>query len=103
MGDPIRALQAAAQIKVITDPDNSLVHQAAVVGNHVYTNLDYIAAGKAKGKMLNLRGKDQGTFIAWDMPTPELRDRFLKEMRNKGINMAGVRIFMYETRTVQLI
>ncbi|ORY31968.1 4-aminobutyrate transaminase [Naematelia encephala] len=91
MGDPIRALQAAEQIRVINDPDNSLVHKASTVGDRLYTELDFMSGGggKGKGKILNLRGKGQGTFIAWDMPSPEKRDAFLIKMRQNGVNMAG--------------
>jgi 4-aminobutyrate aminotransferase-like enzyme len=88
MGDPIRALQAAKQIEIIQKHD--LVSHTASIGAELYKDLEALADGKASGKMLNLRGKSQGTFIAWDMPSPGDRDAFLREMRKRGINMAGV-------------
>lgn len=88
MGDPIRALQAAKQIEIIKK--HNLVSHTASIGAELYNDLEALAGGKASGKMLNLRGKSQGTFIAWDMPSPSDRDAFLREMRKRGINMAGV-------------
>jgi 4-aminobutyrate aminotransferase/(S)-3-amino-2-methylpropionate transaminase len=88
MGDPIRALQAAKQIEIIQSQD--LVKHTAEIGSKIYQSLAELAKGSGSGKILNLRGRDTGTFIAWDMPSPEIRDRFLKKMREGGINMAGV-------------
>ncbi len=88
MGDPIRALQSARQISIIKS--ESLVRSTANVGCQLYSDLNSLAKSKGRGKMTNLRGKNTGTFIAWDMPNPESRDRFLKEMRGRGVNMAGV-------------
>lgn len=31
----------------------------------------------------------EGTFIAFDCETPQMRDGFIKEMRLKGINLGG--------------
>jgi 4-aminobutyrate aminotransferase/(S)-3-amino-2-methylpropionate transaminase len=88
MGDPIRALQAASQISVIKE--HSLVEHTASVGDRLFGRLDELAKSAGAGKMSNLRGKGDGTFIAWDMPTPADRDTLLKDMRNLGVNMAGV-------------
>jgi len=87
MGDPIRALQAASQISVIKE--HSLVEHTASVGDRLFGRLDELAKSAGAGKMSNLRGKGDGTFIAWDMPTPAGRDTLLKDMRNLGVNMAG--------------
>jgi len=88
MGDPIRALQAAKQIEVIKK--DHLVESSGQVGARLYDSLKELSQGKGKGKMKNLRGKGEGTFIAWDMETSQQRDQFLKEMRHVGVNMAGV-------------
>ncbi len=89
MGDPIRAMQAASQISVIKK--HSLVQHTAAIGETLYQRLNHLATdGKGKGKMSQLRGKGDGTFIAWDMPTPSARDALLREMRSLGVNMAGV-------------
>ncbi|KAJ9095818.1 hypothetical protein QFC19_007433 [Naganishia cerealis] len=85
MGDPIRALQASTQIEFIKRHD--LVEQTAAIGSKLYDQLDRLAT--SSGKMLNLRGRDNGTFIAWDMESTSQRDALLKEMRNQGVNMAG--------------
>lgn len=88
MGDPIRALQAAKTIEVINQ--NSLVSATSSIGDRLYASLAKVAEGQGRGKMSGLRGKGQGTFIAWDMVDAGMRDRFLKEMRSRGVNMAGV-------------
>ncbi|KAJ9121552.1 hypothetical protein QFC22_002171 [Naganishia vaughanmartiniae] len=85
MGDPIRALQAATQISVIKQHD--LVEHTASTGRELYAQLEQLA--KSSGKLLNLRGKDNGTFIAWDMESAGQRDALLKAMRSQGVNMAG--------------
>ena len=89
MGDPVRALQAREMIKVIRD--NNLVERTAQVGAYLYDSLLSLAKsapGGSKG-IQNLRGKDAGTFIAWDCDTAETRDRFLARMRLEGVNMGG--------------
>jgi 4-aminobutyrate aminotransferase/(S)-3-amino-2-methylpropionate transaminase len=88
MGDPIRALQAASQISVIKE--HSLVEHTASMGDRLFRRLEELAEDAGKGKMSNLRGKGDGTFIAWDMPSPAARDTLLRDMRNLGVNMAGV-------------
>ena len=42
-----------------------------------------------KGAILSLIWCREGTFIAFDCETPQMRDAFVKEMRLKGINMGG--------------
>lgn len=41
---------------------------------------------KYPDQMRNLRGKGQGTFIAWDTPQ---RDHFLRRMKAAGVNIGG--------------
>jgi 4-aminobutyrate aminotransferase / (S)-3-amino-2-methylpropionate transaminase len=43
-------------------------------------------AKKYPNEIQNLRGKGQGTFIAWDSPR---RDAFLKQMKTVGVNIGG--------------
>ena len=88
MGDPIRTLQAAEQVKIIKS--NDLVSHTASIGSTLYSDLESLANGAAKGKISGLRGKGQGTFIAWDMPSSAARDKFLVTMRNRGVNIGGV-------------
>lgn len=88
MGDPIRAMQAATQIRCIRE--HGLVEHTGRVGDKLYADLSSLASGAAgRGKIHNLRGKDDGTFIAWDMSDAATRDKLLVTMRSKGVNMAG--------------
>lgn len=87
MGDPARTLQAAEQIKIIERDE--LVQHTALVGSALYSSLESLSQGVGKGKLLNLRGKDCGTFLAWDAKDTAQRDDFIKRMRYKGINLGG--------------
>ena len=87
MGDPARTLQAAEQIKIIERDE--LVNHTALVGSALYDSLESLSKGVGKGKLLNLRGKDCGTFLAWDAKDAAQRDEFIKKMRYKGINLGG--------------
>lgn len=57
----------------------------AETGAYLYSGLKDLAS-KYPGRIQNLRGKDRGTFIAWDTPD---RDSFLKKMKTVGINIGG--------------
>jgi 4-aminobutyrate aminotransferase/(S)-3-amino-2-methylpropionate transaminase len=83
MGDPARAILFRAIINEIERLD--LVANAASVGDYLYTNIESLAK-KYPGEFLNLRGKGQGTFIAFDSPR---RDEFLKKAKTVGINIGG--------------
>lgn len=86
-GDPIRALQAREMINIIRE--QNLVQHTKQVGDYVYQGLKTLASTTGSGKLLNLRGKDTGTFIAFDCESPEKRDRFAGLMRSKGVNMGA--------------
>ncbi|GAA5967256.1 hypothetical protein JCM11641_000491 [Rhodosporidiobolus odoratus] len=86
MGDPIRALQARELISFIKA--HGLVQHTAVIGSELYDSLTSLSS-RFPRLMQNLRGKNYGTFIAWDAATPELRDRFVNEMRKVGVVMGG--------------
>lgn len=79
MGDPVRAMQAAAIVKEIQD--NNLLDNVKQVGAYLQENL------RSMTKIENLRGR--GTFIAFDLPTTAQRDKFLYNMRQLGVNMGG--------------
>lgn len=79
MGDPVRAMQAAAIVRDIED--KQLLKNVRQVGAYLQARL------KDMNKLQNVRG--QGTFIAFDLDTPVLRDRFLNDMRQLGVNMGG--------------
>lgn len=89
MGDPTRALFAKTMIEVM-ERDN-LVASTASVGASVYSSLAALTdSGRAgANKIFNLRGEGEGTFIAWDLETPRLRDDFVTNMRKEGVNMGG--------------
>lgn len=85
MGDPIRALQARQILRTIRA--SNLLENVRDVGSHVYSNLETLFAGSA---MSNLRGENQGTFIAWDLPSTKARDDFLVKMRREhGVHLGG--------------
>jgi 4-aminobutyrate aminotransferase/(S)-3-amino-2-methylpropionate transaminase len=83
MGDPARALLFRAIIHEIERLN--LVENTAETGNYLYAGLDNIAK-KFPDEIQNLRGKGQGTFIAWDSPR---RDEVLKKAKGFGINIGG--------------
>jgi 4-aminobutyrate aminotransferase/(S)-3-amino-2-methylpropionate transaminase len=83
MGDPTRALLFRAIVAEVDRLD--LVAHTATVGAYLYDRLDALAA-KYPAEIKNLRGKGQGTFIAWDSPR---RDEVLKKAKAVGINIGG--------------
>ncbi|BGP36178.1 4-aminobutyrate transaminase [Rhodotorula kratochvilovae] len=88
LGDPIRALQAREMIRIIEK--NNLVEHTAKVGDYVYQSLEALQKEDgAKDKLVNLRGKGEGTYIAFDLPTAAQRDAFVKAMRLEGVNVGG--------------
>lgn len=87
LGDPTRALQAREILRVVRE--DNLLDNTAKVGAYIYDKLENFTQTNGKGKMFNLRGKDQGTFIAWDAETPEKRDEVIKKMRSKGVHLGG--------------
>ncbi|KAM0755936.1 4-aminobutyrate aminotransferase [Meredithblackwellia eburnea MCA 4105] len=88
MGDPVRALQAREMIKVIKR--DNLVENTSQVGDYLYDAIANLAKTPAgHPHILNLRGKDSGTFISFDCETAEVRDKFVRDMRGLGVNMGG--------------
>jgi 4-aminobutyrate aminotransferase / (S)-3-amino-2-methylpropionate transaminase len=83
MGDPVRAILFKAIIEEVEK--HGLVEQTARVGDYLYGKLKQLA-DKYPGHVANLRGKGQGTFIAFDHPK---RDEFLKVAKTLGINIGG--------------
>lgn len=79
MGDPVRAMQAAAIVREIED--KQLLKNVRQVGAYLQAQLKDI------NKVQNVRG--QGTFVAFDLETPAKRDRFLNDMRQLGVNVGG--------------
>ncbi|CAH0014872.1 unnamed protein product [Clonostachys rhizophaga] len=83
MGDPVRALLFRGIINEIEKHD--LVNHTAKVGNYLFESLEGLAR-KYPEHFQNLRGKDRGTFIAFDSPK---RDEILKKAKEFGVNMGG--------------
>ncbi|PHH62700.1 hypothetical protein CDD81_6769 [Ophiocordyceps australis] len=83
MGDPAKALVFRGIINEIERHD--LVANTARVGNYLYGKLEGLAQ-RFPDHFQNLRGKGQGTFIAFDNPK---RDEFLKKAKTFGINIGG--------------
>lgn len=83
MGDPARALLFKAIIDEIERLD--LINNTAKVGDYLYAKIEQLAV-KYPEHFQNLRGKGQGTFIAFDSPK---RDDFLKKAKLHGVNIGG--------------
>ena len=83
MGDPARAILFRAIIQEIERLN--LVESTAQVGEYLYSGLDRLAE-RYPNEIQSLRGKGQGTFIAWDSPR---RDDFLKRAKGLGVNIGG--------------
>ena len=83
MGDPARAILFRAIIDEIQRHD--LVNHTAKVGDYLYGQLESLAS-RYPEHFQNLRGKGQGTFLAFDSPK---RDEFLAKAKLHGINIGG--------------
>jgi 4-aminobutyrate aminotransferase / (S)-3-amino-2-methylpropionate transaminase len=83
MGDPTRAVLFKGIIKEIKRLD--LVNHTAAMGEYLYGQLEELQHKYPK-EIVDLRGKGQGTFIAWDSPR---RDEVLKKAKTVGINIGG--------------
>ncbi|KAM0514949.1 hypothetical protein ACHAPE_006271 [Trichoderma viride] len=83
MGDPVRALLFRAIVGEIERLD--LVNHTAKVGDYLFSKLEGLQK-KYPEHFKDLRGKGQGTFIAFDNPK---RDQFLAKAKEFGINIGG--------------
>ncbi|KAL7972680.1 aminotransferase class-III domain-containing protein [Trichoderma sp. SZMC 28014] len=83
MGDPVRALLFRAIIGEIERLD--LVNHTAKIGDYLFSKLEGLQK-KYPEHFKDLRGKGQGTFIAFDNPK---RDQFLAKAKEFGINIGG--------------
>ncbi|KAH8895670.1 4-aminobutyrate transaminase gata [Thozetella sp. PMI_491] len=81
MGDPVRALLFRAIYGEIERL--GLVEHTAQVGDYLFAGLERLAE-KYPDEIQNLRGKGQGTFIAWDSPR---REEVVAAAKAKGVNM----------------
>ncbi|KAH6671515.1 4-aminobutyrate aminotransferase [Plectosphaerella plurivora] len=83
MGDPVRALLFRAIIDEVHKHD--LVTATARVGDYLFAGLEGLAT-RYPEQIQNLRGKGQGTFIAFDSPR---RDEVLRTAKTLGVNIGG--------------
>ncbi|KAF2471337.1 4-aminobutyrate aminotransferase [Lindgomyces ingoldianus] len=83
MGDPARAILFRAIIQEIERLN--LVENTATTGEYLYAGLERLAQ-QYPTEIKNLRGKGQGTFLAWDSPR---RDEVLKKAKTVGLNIGG--------------
>ena len=72
-----------AILEEITTKD--LVTYTAKIGKYLFEKLEQLAS-RYPGEIMNLRGKDRGTFIAFDSPR---RDELLKRAKSLGVNLGG--------------
>ncbi|KAJ5104490.1 4-aminobutyrate transaminase [Penicillium alfredii] len=83
MGDPSRALIFRGIIDEIERLN--LVENTKSTGDYLYAGLAGLAT-KYPEHFQNLRGKNRGTFIAWDTPK---RDQFVAKAKSQGVNIGG--------------
>ncbi|KAJ4864018.1 aminotransferase class-III domain-containing protein [Trichoderma breve] len=81
IGDPARVLMSKAVVEEILARD--LVSQTARVGVALYSELERLAT-KYPQLVRNLRGKGQGTYIAFDTTDPA---SLVKKMKSLGVNI----------------
>lgn len=85
-GDPARMILGGAIVDEVISKDLSA--KAQEVGSYVYNKLEALQT-KYPEHILDLRGKDRATFIAWSFESGASRDKFLKDMKAVGVNMGG--------------
>ncbi|KAI4948375.1 hypothetical protein J4E91_005797 [Alternaria rosae] len=83
MGDPARAILFRSIIQEIGRMD--LVNNTAATGDYLFAGLQRLAE-KFPQDIQNLRGKGQGTFIAFDSVR---RDEVLRKAKGEGVNIGG--------------
>lgn len=83
IGQPSNAILFRAIIEEIEN--KNLVQNTAEVGDYLYSGFERLAK-QYPNEILNLRGKGQGTFLAFDSPR---RDELLKKAKAIGINIGG--------------
>lgn len=83
LGDPSRAILFRAIVQEIDRL--GLVEHTKRVGDYLYAGLENLAR-RFPDEVLNLRGKGQGTFIAFDSPR---RDEIIRRAKSVGLNIGG--------------
>ncbi|KAK9334121.1 aminotransferase class-III-domain-containing protein [Lipomyces starkeyi] len=85
-GDPSKAIIAREIVKEVRA--HNLVARTSQVGKYLYEQLEQLQR-TFPHLMQNLRGKDRGTFIAWDATDLQTRNKILKDMKGAGVNIGG--------------
>lgn len=85
-GDPARMIVAGAIGEEIVSQD--LLSHVNKVGEYLFGKLETLQSKYPK-YFDRLRGKGRGTFIAWDLPTTELRNTLLSKLRLNGCNVGA--------------
>jgi 4-aminobutyrate aminotransferase / (S)-3-amino-2-methylpropionate transaminase len=83
MGDQSRSILFRAIYEEINRL--GLVEKTARVGKYLYSGLQRLST-QYPDEILNLRGKDRGTFLNFDSPR---RDTIVKEAKQLGVNIGG--------------
>ncbi|KAF9430763.1 hypothetical protein BGZ76_000721 [Entomortierella beljakovae] len=84
LGDPVRAVQAKSIIHEIKK--KNLVKNTAETGAYLKKELHHLEAQYPK-LISSVRGV--GTFVAFDLPTPQQRDELVSTLRSLGVNTGG--------------
>ncbi|KAG0024626.1 hypothetical protein BGZ80_000477 [Entomortierella chlamydospora] len=84
LGDPVRAVQAKTIIQEIKN--KNLVQNVVETGDYLKKELLSIEAKYPKF-ISAVRG--EGTFLAFNLPSPEQRDSFVTRLRSFGVNAGG--------------
>ncbi|KAL2885492.1 4-aminobutyrate aminotransferase [Ceratocystis lukuohia] len=84
IGDLARVLVSKAIIEEIQA--NDLVAQTARVGDLLYAEIEKLALKYPGGKVANLRGKNRGTYIAFDTTDPA---KLIASMRKLGVTIGS--------------
>lgn len=84
-GDPAHIMITNAIFREVAE--NNLPAKAQEVGDYLYKGLTAIQS--ETGKISRVRGKGQGTFIAFDLASGAQRDQFVVNMRSLGVLVGG--------------
>ncbi|GAM26467.1 hypothetical protein SAMD00019534_096420 [Acytostelium subglobosum LB1] len=84
MGDPLRALELEVVIEQIKK--NHILENVTVTGKYLKNGLTDFQKKYPK-LVSNVRGV--GTFLAFDFPTPAIRDQVVASLRAKGVETGG--------------
>ena len=85
LGEPVKAMYLRDILKEIEN--KKLVDNVNVTGKYLKDQLQAFSQGKYSSKVKNVRG--EGLFLAFDLPSAELRDNLVDGLRREGIESGG--------------